>query len=446
MDIDKLIDKEKIKKVVDEVAKEVEPNQELKERLKKVEQLISERLKSKGLKFVIGGSYARDTWLPEEPDIDFFVLYDQSLGAEKIGKKATEELVDIVKDLNYWLNYAEHPYVEGVVDGVKFNLVPCADTNPGNWITSMDRSRFHNEYLKERLNENLKKEIRVFKKFLKSNELYGAEIKVGGLSGYVSEILILKYGSFDEALKNIVKWQKGEVISLEPYHYDPKKVFNTEVIILDPVDEKRNLASAIKNNVLAKLKVISLEFLINPDKKFFYRREILAKDEIAGNVLIVSFKVPNFVEDIRWGMYYRAQEAMSNALKSNGFNVIRSTINEDENNVSFAFFLEFNLRMFERRAGPPVYYLDNVLKFVSSHDIVWAENDMRLYSYVKSKTPDAKDVLYKMTQNPTANGIPKQLSFEFKNAKIFYYNEISSNDSFYNSAKGAYSKLFDTLT
>jgi len=183
------INYEEIKKLVKKIKEQVTPNQKDRERVKEVENIISERLRIRGLKFIIGGSYARDTWLPEDADIDFFVLYDPALGADEIGKKGLKDLEEVVKGLNYWKNYAEHPYVEGMINGIKFNLVPCADVQPGKWITSMDRSRYHNDYLLKKLNPELRGEIRVFKKFLKSNGLYGAEIKVGGVSGYVSEYL-----------------------------------------------------------------------------------------------------------------------------------------------------------------------------------------------------------------------------------------------------------------
>jgi len=439
------INYEEIKKLVKKIKEQVTPNQKDRERVKEVENIISERLRIRGLKFIIGGSYARDTWLPEDADIDFFVLYDPALGADEIGKKGLKDLEEVVKGLNYWKNYAEHPYVEGMINGIKFNLVPCADVQPGKWITSMDRSRYHNDYLLKKLNPELRGEIRVFKKFLKSNGLYGAEIKVGGVSGYVSEVLAVKYGSFTEILKNIVAWTQGEVVALEPYDYDPKKVFTTPVIILDPVDQKRNLALAIKNRILAKLKVLALNFLKSPDAIYFTERQSMPENRASGSVVMISFKAPDLVEDIKWGMYYKAEEAVRNAFKNSGYRIIRSTVSEQDAWVTIAVFLEFDKRNFEIRLGPSVYSPENVTRFLKSHKYVWVENDMRLYSFEPGRFTDAKDVLESLKINPTNWGIPAGISKNFSEGIVYRYSELEDSSSHFKSAKNAFISLFETL-
>ncbi|MGC8664874.1 MAG: nucleotidyltransferase domain-containing protein, partial [Nitrososphaeria archaeon] len=71
MNLDLKADYEGVKKVIEIIKTEVTPTHEQRNKLKEAEKVISERLKAKGLKFVLGGSYARDTWLPEDADIDF---------------------------------------------------------------------------------------------------------------------------------------------------------------------------------------------------------------------------------------------------------------------------------------------------------------------------------------------------------------------------------------
>ncbi|MGC8664901.1 MAG: hypothetical protein ACP5SE_04455, partial [Nitrososphaeria archaeon] len=363
-----------------------------------------------------------------------------------IGKKGLEDLKEVVRGLNYWLNYAEHPYIEGTINGIKFNLVPCADVPPGKWITSMDRSRYHNDYLIKKLNDELRSEIRVFKKFLKNNGLYGAEIKVGGLSGYVSEVLTVKYGSFVELLKNIVMWSQGEVIALEPYDYDPKKVFNTPVIILDPVDQKRNLALAMKNRVFAKLKVISLEFIINPKINYFRAKKITPDFSSTGTVVMFSFRAPDLVEDIKWGMYYKAEDALRNALRTAGYRIIRSAVSEERGWVSFAIFLEFEKRDFEIRTGPSVYSPESSVAFLKSHRYVWVENDMKMYSFEPSKFRNAREVLEKVKLDPVSWGVPAGISKNFSEGLVYLYSELNNSSEHAASANEAFALLFETLS
>ncbi len=437
---------EEIKKVLESIEKDITPTQEQRNRLKEVEKMISERLNEKKLKFIIGGSYARDTWLPEDADIDFFVLYDPELGPNEIGKKGLEDLKEVVKGLNYWLNYAEHPYIEGAINGVKFNLVPCADVPPGKWLTSMDRSRYHNEYLMKRLNDNLRKEIRILKKFLKSNGLYGAEIKIGGFSGYVSEVLIVKYGSFLELLKNVIQWSQGEIIALEPFDYDPQKVFTTPIIILDPVDQKRNLALAIKNKLIAKLKILALEFLSYPKIDYFREKKIRPDLKPTNNVIVFSFKASDLVEDIKWGMYYKAEDALRNGLKTAGYKIIRSAISENKGWVSFVFLLEFTKRSFEIRVGPSVYSLESSIAFLKSHRFVWVENDMRMYSFEPSKFDDAKKVFEKIKSEPIRWGVPAGIARNFSEGSAYWYSELNNASEHAESANEAFALLFETLS
>ncbi len=439
-------DERRVDEVVAEVKKIVTPSEELRSRLRSVVEELSERLRRNGLDFVLGGSYARDTWLSEDQDIDFFILYDPALGPDGIAKKGLEDIKRAIDGLPYWERYAEHPYIEGSLNGVKFNLVPCARTEKGKWITAMDRSRYHNEYLLPRLNDELRSEIRVFKKFLRSNGVYGAEIKVGGFSGYITEILIVKYGSFKRALLEIVNWKKGDIIALEPYSYDPHRVFDTEVIILDPVDERRNLASAIRKSTLAKIKILALRFLLSPSMSYFEKTVTPSVLDIGDHVLMVSLRAPEAVDDVKWGMYYRAQQNIINILRQYGFNVIRSAVSESEGWVSFALFLERTRKAFDLRIGPQVYLVDNSLQFISKHRIVWAGDDMRLYSFESAKFQDASEVIGKIKESPVNNGIPEGLAKSFETSSMaYYFSSLDPGSPYARSAKEAYASLFETL-
>ncbi len=70
-------------------------------------------------------------------------------------------------------------------------MFPC-----GKWKSAADRSPFHTLYVANSLDNYKKNQVRLLKKFLRSLNVYGAEISRKGFSGYVSEILIIKFGSF----------------------------------------------------------------------------------------------------------------------------------------------------------------------------------------------------------------------------------------------------------
>ena len=75
---------------------------------------------------------------------------------------------------------------------------------------------------------------------------YGSEFKVGGFAGYLCELLIIKYGSFEETLKAATNWQYGHIIDLEDYGTGGQ--FNDPLIMIDPTDKNRNVGAALRLN------------------------------------------------------------------------------------------------------------------------------------------------------------------------------------------------------
>ena len=142
----------------------------------------------------VEGSVAKDTWLSENPDIDIFMRLPTSIPRKslgdvglKIAKKAAEGYEQVER-------FAEHPYLEIFVEGYRVDIVPCYDAKPGEWQSATDRTPYHTDYIKKTLKcKGSRDEVRLLKKFMQGIGVYGAEIKVGGFSGYLCELLILKY-------------------------------------------------------------------------------------------------------------------------------------------------------------------------------------------------------------------------------------------------------------
>ena len=95
-----------------------------------------------------------------------------------------------MKSFKPYVRYSEHPYVEATIKGTKVNVVPCYDVKEGQWQSAADRSPFHTKFMLESLTGVMKNEVRLLKKFLSCNKIYGSEIARQGFSGYVAEVLI----------------------------------------------------------------------------------------------------------------------------------------------------------------------------------------------------------------------------------------------------------------
>ena len=109
----------------------------------------------------------------------------------------------------------------------------------------------------------MKGEVRILKKFFLHIDVYGAEIAKEGFSGYVSEVLISYFGSFEKTIKKISELKKEQVIGKST------KKFDSPVVIIDPIDNNRNLGTAISMDNLGKFVLASRAFLKKPSKNFF---------------------------------------------------------------------------------------------------------------------------------------------------------------------------------
>lgn len=221
------------------------------------------------LKVIIGGSFAKGTWLENDTDIDFFVMIDPTVQRHEFEELGKSVGFYALKKYRPYLRYSEHPYVEGNVNGIRINIVPCYKVEKNNWRSAADRSPFHTIFMGTKLNEFLKGEVRVLKKFLKSIGIYGSQISISGFSGYVTEVLVLNYGSFKNVLQVFANLTPNYVVSLYPPDKQAIEKFASPIIIIDPIDSNRNLGAAISTESLSKFVLASRFFLKSPSKQFF---------------------------------------------------------------------------------------------------------------------------------------------------------------------------------
>ena len=271
---------QKLNAVTQEILKKITPTPADRAKIKALSETLQQKVtaacKEQGVdaEVRVEGSVAKDTWLREEPEIDVFMRLPPSIPRKslgeislKIARKATEGARQIER-------FAEHPYLEAFIDDVRLNIVPCYDVKPGEWLSATDRTPFHTDYVKKRLSQDARGEVRLLKKFLKGVGAYGAEIKIGGFSGYLCELLIVHYKSFTATLQAFAGYMQRVAIDIEGYYTGKKKelnsLFSEPLVIVDPVDKARNVASAVQPQKLYTLVAAARAFLKTPDTRFFY--------------------------------------------------------------------------------------------------------------------------------------------------------------------------------
>jgi len=330
----------------------------------------------------VEGSVAKNTWLSKEPDIDIFMRLPTTMPRETFGTTCLKIARKATKGYKQIERFAEHPYLEAFLDSVRVNIVPCYKVKKGEWKSATDRTPFHTDYVKPLLNEEICGEVRLLKKFMKGIGVYGAEIKVGGFSGYLCELLTLNYGSFKKVLKSFGEWKDTRVIDYENHYLGREseigKIFEESLVIVDPIDKGRNVGAAVRKERLHEFIAASRAFAQKPDPKFFYpqdRKAINIKQlaqtmKTRGSTLLfLRFGKLKAVPDILWGQLYKSQRALRTMLKQNDFNVIRDNVWSDEENLSVLIFeLERQiLSPFKKHLGPPIEKRKECERFLRKH-------------------------------------------------------------------------------
>jgi tRNA nucleotidyltransferase (CCA-adding enzyme) len=290
---------------------------------------------------VMGGSFAKGTWLPTNVDIDVFVLIDPATSEKDFERIGLAVASKATSGFPKGKKYAQHPYVEATVNGVKVNIVPCFAVEPPNWKSAADRSPFHVKLVEE-LSQDRKTQVRLLKRFMRGVGVYGAEIEVQGFSGYAAEVLVIRHGNFEGVLKNFAELKRvGEDLLFT---------------LPDPVDENRDLAKAISNESVGRMVLASRAFLRRPSLAFFGEVLGRSRPRVRNELVGLVFSHPKLSEDTLWGELRRTLRHITNAVEEKGFKLARAMAASDNiSNSAFLFLPEFSsLPPVEQRLGPTV--------------------------------------------------------------------------------------------
>ncbi len=323
---------------------------------------------------VIVGSVAKGTYL-KEADVDVFMTFPVSTSrdvleriATEIGKKVLEHPV---------LKYAEHPYIRGKVGDVTIDLVPCyAITDPSMKMSAVDRTPFQSEFVNRHIQSFQRDEVRLLKRFFKGIGVYGAEAKVNGFSGYLTELLVMTYGTFISTVNAISSWKKGESALVPGTSLGDKLSAQDNLLTIpDPVDANRNVAAALGPDSFSMAVIACRRYLRRPDARFFFpaERRPATVSEIRKAVarsghgfLLLSMEKPDIVDDNLYPQLQKARRNITALLERNGFGVNRSLFSV-ETEVKILFELGHRQQPDYWLREGPAGWSDNSFAFVEKH-------------------------------------------------------------------------------
>jgi tRNA nucleotidyltransferase (CCA-adding enzyme) len=275
---------------------------------------------------------------------------------------------------------------------------------------------------------------------MKGIGVYGAEIKVGGFSGYLCELLILYYKTFTETLEAFAESKQRIIVDIENHYKNRENelflLFDEPLVIVDPVDRARNVASAVQTQKLYGFMAAAQAFLRKPSNEFFYPRktEPLSREEMerelknhGSKIVFVVFNGVNAVPDVLWGQLYKSQRSLRKLVQLNDFRILRDVAWSDEKNSSmFIFELEQQcISPVKKHLGPPLNKEKEgekfIMKYVDHKDTVcgpYVEDD-RWAVLIRRKSTDVCDLFRQRLKDGgrgagVAEGISQVLKRSFR--------------------------------
>jgi len=327
---------------------------------------------------VIAGSAARGTFLTDRLDIDLFLLFPPDLSRDRLREEGLALGRSVLSDPE--TRYAEHPYLRGLYGGFHVDAVPgYAVADPSHPISPVDRTPYHQAYLEARETPQIVAQVRLAKQFLRALGVYGSEARTEGFSGYLAELLVLRAGSFRSLLLAARSWRLPVKLS-EPGREPPRLPADVALILADPVDPNRNVASALSRRNLALFVLAAGAYLDDPREAWFdarasppYSRDraLAQVHERGSHVTVVAFPRPDLVDDTLYPQVRKAERAIAEEIGRSDFTVLGSASATDPRSVLVLVEVAHARRPAVRLQDGPPAGLDRVGHFLGK----WTEAD-----------------------------------------------------------------------
>lgn len=353
------------------------------------------------------GSVAKGTYLHQDVDLDVFALFPPDLDREELEERGLALGREVLPDGH--AEYAEHPYIQGTHRGLEADVVPAYQVDsPRDIQSAVDRTPFHTEYVNRHLERSQRDDVRLLKRFMRGVDVYGAEARVRGFSGYLCELLVLKYGSFRGVLDAAHRWRPGVYLTLTPQEDPPE--FDEAMVFLDPVDPERNAASAVAGTTLEAFIEAARHYVRRPRTTFFFPEPLapLGEAELAealedreGDVVIVALDRPDAVEDHLWDQVRKAREGLADLLERHGFDVRGGAATIDPRPLILLEVASAELEGGEVHLGPPVEADEHARRFREK----WEDHEAALSPVVEE---DGRLKVRRERKHPTVGDLVRE--------------------------------------
>jgi len=365
----------KYQSVMEKVLKKIKPGKKSKV-IEQVLEEINEALRENSIKAkaIVGGSFAKNTYLKDKFDVDIFVKFH--LKAYK-GHALSPLLQPALKRFTPEVIHGSRDYFQFEKDGVSFEVVPVLDIKrPEEADNIMDYSPLHVSWVMRNIRD-LQDDVRLAKQFCKACGVYGAESYIRGFSGHTLDILVIHFKGFLNFLKAAAEWGEKVVIDHGNYHkgkaLEILNVAKTQspIVVIDPVFHERNAAANLNTEKFEQFKECTKAFLKNPSEKFFIEKKVdLAGLEKKGAV-ILTITPRKGRKDVAGSKLLKVYEFINKGLKDYG--VIESGWEWDEDATMWFLVEKKELDPTFIHEGPPLEQRPFVAAFKKKHKKTFEE-------------------------------------------------------------------------
>ncbi len=356
------------------ILERITPGEEERAHILTIANEVMARLKTKGLKAQLTGSQAKGTALKGATDVDIFVLLPTNTPYSSF-PDTVMKMKEFFADVEHEIAYAHHPYLRIYYKGLRIDLVPAYDIARVEEAKSpVDRTIFHTAYVQKHLDEKGREEVRLLKAFFKANALYGAEIRVAGFSGYLCELMVIKFGSFEEVMKALSEYRPGEVWTLG----EVGKHFSDAMVFVDPVDPKRNVAAAVSMETLARTKALAKLWLKSERKVEYFKPTTSYRPKELAPIYALEFSFGKESKDILWGKVKKEFRKLKQKAMQEGI-YINLVLCEEKEREGVVFFLSSEPSSgYYRHQGPSLIQGEHLIRFLEKHEAVLWEGHSAL--------------------------------------------------------------------
>ncbi len=351
-------------------------------------------------KAMLGGSYAKDTWLSGDYDVDVFVKFnllhkEQNISdlLERALKKWRHERIHGSRDY-FWVR-----------NGIKYEIVPVLDIRKSEQAENVtDFSPLHVAWVNKK-GAKYKNDIRLAKKFCKGTSCYGAESYIRGFSGHVLDILVTYYKGFIPLLKAAKGWKPKVVLDYNNIYKGKalmmlnKSKIEGPLVLVDPVQPGRNAAAALTQENFDKFVKAAKAFLKKSGRAFFVEKEIdFAALSKKGHLIQIKVKTLDDKEDVAGTKFVRAFEHIRSQLQDFQVKDAGWIWDKRENGIWWFVLGKKQLPAECNWAGPPIKLTDSVKKFKKIYKKTFTKAG-RVWAKVKCEERTPEQVLKRVLKD-----------------------------------------------